>query len=307
MRNVLLFFILILSSAASVPAGAANIAVIVSADVDAYQEALRGFKETIGHRIVAEYDMEGDFDRGREILEEIRSKVKPDLILAVGVWALQVIVNEPVDLPVVFTMVLNPPSILSGEARNITGASMNVPVDQSIKLLKQLDPEIRRIGVIYNRARTGYLVTQAKVVAQEEQIQLITRDVLSGKEAIQAVNSLHQDGTEIFWILPDQTVLAPKVVEYMLLFSYRNKIPLLGLSERQAQMGALLSLSFGSSEDIGRQSAELSNAILAGRPAGAIPFTTARTIKVTVNLKAAKKLGLEIPDSILAMADTVIR
>jgi putative ABC transport system substrate-binding protein len=93
----------------------------------------------------------------------------------------------------------------------------------------------------------------------------------------------------------------------MLLFSYRNKIPLFGLSERQAQMGALLSLSFGSSEDIGRQSAELSNAILAGRPAGAIHFTTARTIKVTVNLKAAKKLGLEIPDSILAVADTVIR
>lgn len=307
MRNVLLFFFLILSSAASVPAGAANIAVIVSADVDAYQEALRGFKETVDHRIVAEYDMEGDFDRGREILEELRSEVKPDLILAVGVWALQVIVSQPVDLPVVFTMVLNPPSILGGQARNITGASMNVPVDLSIKLLKQLDPELRRVGVIYNRARTGYLVTQAKVVAQEEGIQLITRDVLSGKEAIHAVNSLHQDGADIFWILPDETVLAPKVIKYMLLFSYRNKIPLLGLSERQAQMGALLSLSFGSSEDIGRQSAELSNAILAGRAAGAIPFTTARTVKVTVNLKAAKKLGLEIPDSILATADTVIQ
>ena len=249
----------------------------------------------------------GDFDRGREILEELRSEVKPDLILAVGVWALQVIVNQPVDVPVIYTMVLNPPSILGGEARNITGASMNVPVDQSIKLLKQLDPEIQRVGVIYNRAKTGYLVTRAKVVAREERIQLITRDVLSGKEAIQAVNSLHQDGTDVFWMLPDQTVLASKVVEYMLLFSYRNKIPLLGLSERQAQMGALLSLSFGSSEDIGRQSAELSNAVLGGSEASVIPFTTARTVKITVNLKAAKKLGLEIPDSILAIADTVIR
>ena len=307
MRNVLLFFFLILSSAASVPAGAANIAVIVSADVDAYREALRGFKETVGHQIVAEYDMEGDFDRGREILEEIQSEVKPDLILVVGVWALQVIVSQPIDVPVVFTMVLNPRSILRGEPRNITGASMNVPVDQSIKLLKHLDPEIQRVGVIYSRARTGYLVTQANAVAQEEQIELIARDVVSAKEAIQAVKSLHQQGIDVFWILPDQTVLEPKVIEYILLLSYRNKIPLLGLSERQAQMGALLSISFGSSEDIGRQSGELSNGILAGKPAGAIPITTARTIRLTVNLKAAKKLGKEVPGSILDMADTVMR
>ena len=186
-------------------------------------------------------------------------------------------------------------------------ASMNVPVDQSIKLLKQLDPEIQRVGVIYSRARTGYLVTQANAVAQEERIELIARDVVSAKEAIQAVKSLHQQGIDVFWILPDQTVLEPKVIEYILLLSYRNKIPLLGLSERQAQMGALLSISFGSSEDIGRQSGEQSNGILAGKPAGAIPITTARTIRLTVNLKAAKKLGKEVPGSILDMADTVIR
>jgi len=109
------------------------------------------------------------------------------------------------------------------------------------------------------------------------------------------------------WILPDATVLAPEVVQYMLLFSYRKKIPLLGISERQAQKGAVLSLSFGSSNDIGKQAGELSNSILGGKTPAEIPYTTARLVKLTVNLKAARKLEMEIPKSILKIADSIIK
>jgi putative tryptophan/tyrosine transport system substrate-binding protein len=93
----------------------------------------------------------------------------------------------------------------------------------------------------------------------------------------------------------------------MLLFSYRRKIPLLGLSDRHAQMGALFSLSFASGEDIGRQAGELAQAILGGRSAAEVPYTTARKVYLTVNLKAAQKLGLEIPQAILARAANVIQ
>ncbi len=58
------------------------------------------------------------------------------------------------------------------------------------------------------------------------------------------------------------TILVTEVVQYMLLFSSRNKVPVLGLSERQTQMGALLSLSYGSSRDMGRQAGEMANSIL---------------------------------------------
>ncbi len=118
---------------------------------------------------------------------------------------------------------------------------------------------------------------------------------------------MQEEGIDALWILPDDTILAPEVVQYMLLFSYRHKVPLLGLSERHAQMGALLSLSFASSEDIGRQAGELANSILEGKTAGEIPYTTARLVKLIVNLRAAQKLGIEIPKSIIAMADNLIQ
>jgi len=283
-----------------------GVAVLLTADVEEYRRALRGLKETLRHPVVAEHDMEGDFDRGRRAMAEIRGRVQPDIIVAIGIWALQVAARESTDVPIVYAMVLNPPSVIQPGARNITGASMNVPVDQSIRLFRQLSPSIKRIGIIYNPAKTGYLVQRAQAAAKAHGVQLLGREVSSPKQAIAALDAM-QDGIDALWILPDETTLAPPVVQQMLLVSYRRKIPLLGLSESQVQMGALLSLSFASGEDIGRQAGELCNAILAGKAASEIPYTTARQLKLAVNLKAAQKLGLEIPRTILERADRVIQ
>ena len=306
MKNLLTLLLLAFAAGVAGPASAANVAVILSDRVDDYQEALRGFKEVSRHPIVAEYNMGGDLERGRKILTEIETKVKPDLIFAIGLWALQAIVSQPTDIPVVYAMVLNPPSIVGTDHKNITGASMNVPVEQPLRLLKQLGPQVKRVGVIFNRARTGYLVKRAEAVAREEGLQLIAKEITSPREAVAALESL-QDGIDALWILPDETTLAQTVVQQMLLFSYRKKIPVLGLSERHAQMGALLSLSFASSEDIGRQAGELAQTVLGGKTAAEVPYTTARKVSLTVNLKAAQKLGVEIPKVVLGRATTVIQ
>jgi putative ABC transport system substrate-binding protein len=303
--TIVLVLMLSLAAMAS-PAEAARVAVLLSAKVSEYEDALKGFREATPHQIAAVYDMDGDLDRGRKLLAEIEEKIKPDLIFAVGIWALQAVVSRPPSVPVVYAMVLNPPSVLGADAKNVTGASMNVPVEQPIRLFKQLGPQVKRIGVIFNRNRTGYLVRQAQAVAREEGLELVTREVSSPKEVVAALESL-QDGIDALWIVPDETTLSQAVVQQMLLFSYRKRIPLLGLSERHAQMGAVFALSFASGEDIGRQAGELAQAILSGRAPSGVPYTNARKVYLTVNLKAAQKLGLEIPQAILARATNVIQ
>jgi putative ABC transport system substrate-binding protein len=288
------------------PAAAARIAVLLSARVDEYEEALKGFRDATPHEVVVQYNMEGDLERGRKYLAEIEGKVKPDLILAVGIWALQVVMSRPPAIPVVYAMVLNPPAIVGTDAKNVTGASMNVPVEQSLRLFKQLGPDVKRIGVIFNPARTGYLVKRAGTVAREEGLQLVAREISSSKEAVAALESF-QDGIDALWIVPDETVLPQAVVQQMLLHSYRRKVPVLGLSERHAQMGAVFALSFASSEDIGRQAGELARAILTGKAPADLPYTTARKVSLIVNLKAAQKLGMEIPTPILGRATSVIQ
>lgn len=87
--------------------------------------------------------MEGDFQKGKKFLARLRSGPKPDLILAVGIWALQVVAEEVQDIPVIFAMVLNPTTVIGQEARNITGASMNIPIEQQLALPKKISPPCR--------------------------------------------------------------------------------------------------------------------------------------------------------------------
>jgi putative ABC transport system substrate-binding protein len=51
----------------------------------------------------------------------------------------------------------------------------------------------------------------------------------------------------------------------------------------------------------------LANEILSGKSAGELPITTARKLRLTINLKTAGKLGLQIPNEILDRADVVIK
>jgi len=287
------------------PVHGGDVAVIKSSGADVYQESLEGFRQTIRHRIVAEYDMREEFERGRKALAKLQSTVNPNLIFTLGPSALQVAADKTNSLPVVYAMVFNPSSIIGAERKNITGVSMNVSVKETVKIFSELSPKIRRVGVVFNPAKTGYLVMQATLAARKQGMELITREIRSTKTAIQAVRSL-QDKIDALWVLPDETVLADEVLQYMLLFSYQNKIPVLGLSERHTQMGALLSLSYGSSKDMGRQAGEIANRIFRGSKPESIPYTTPRQVKLTANLKAARKLEVEIPDSILGKADNAV-
>jgi len=288
------------------PVYGGEVAVIKSSGADIYKESLEGFRQTIRHRVVAEYDMRGDLERGREALAKLRSTVNPNLLFTVGTPALQVAGGKETSLPVVYSMVFNPNSIIGNEVKNITGVSMNVSVEKTLPLFKELSPKIRRVGVVFNQAVSGYLLVQAVPVAQKHGIQLITREIRSTRKVIQALNSL-RGKIDALWIVPDETILADEVLQYMLLFSYENRVPVVGLSERQTDMGALLSLSYKSSKDMGRQAGEIANRILRGRKPQRIPYATPRQVKLSVNLRVARKLKVEVPNSLLAKVDNAVK
>jgi putative ABC transport system substrate-binding protein len=289
------------------PAAAGELAVLMSAPVDPYREALSGFSEVVGRPVGKIHHMNGKVGRGKKAIAQFDPNAPPDLIFAVGITALQAVLAQPTDIPVIFAMVLNPDSIVGSQAANITGASMNVPASEILRVLEQMNPKIRKLGVVYNESKTGSLIAQAKELAAGAGIEILDRRVSSPKEAIKALDALQHDGIDAFWFVPDETILAPAVTKQVFLVSHRNGIPVVGLSKNQARMGAVLSLSFASSEDIGRQAGELALAVLGGKSPASVPMTNARKVSLTVNLKAARKLGLEIPESVLVAANDVIQ
>jgi ABC-type uncharacterized transport system substrate-binding protein len=287
-------------------ARAGDVVVLLSADVPAYRNAVEGF-EKAGHHVVKTYNMKGDFNRAQEYLNEIDRDVQPDLVYAVGIWALQATAQHKMKVPVVYAMVLNPPSVVGPDPQKVTGASMNVAPDQILHILKKLKPDIKRVGTMYDPKDTGFLVEDAQAAAKELGVTLVAKKITPEHDAVAALAELQQEKIDALWVMPDKAVLAPKVVEQMLLMSYRRKIPVVGISPRHAQMGMLLSLSFASSEDIGRQAGELASRVISGEAAGKLRYTMVRKVNLIVNLKAARQLGLDVPDSILKDADEIIR
>jgi len=275
-------------------AGSQDIIVIQSIQIKPYSEAFKGFKDscdyTISRRIILS-SIENN------ILDTI-NKLKPDMVLAIGLDALST-VKEIKEIPIVYLMVPNPQQILSGE-ENIKGVSMFISAERQLDTFQDILPDIKKIGVLFDPNKTGNFISDAKHAAAECQIGLIAREVFSPKEIPSKINELKKD-IEAFWVIPDTTIVTPEMAEYILFISIEDKIPIFTFSEKYVEIGAFVSLNLDVF-DMGRQAGEIAEKILSKRQIKNISNSDARKMSLSINLKVAKKLGLNINPEILGKA-----
>lgn len=240
-----LFILLLLLTAAqllSYAAGsdAAEIAVIKSLDILPYSEALEGFKEVVPASF-REFSIE-DSEARAAAASSLRRR-EPDLIFALGTEALRLAKKELKGIPVVFAFVLTPEAVIGKDRPDITGVNMNTPPVEQFKALLRILPDARRIGVIYDQAKTQRLINEGLEDTRSLGLNLITYGITAKPEAINAVAKM-KGQVDALWLVPDTTVLTPEFLEHLLLFSFGNRVPIIGLSDKHVRNGALFALSF---------------------------------------------------------------
>ncbi|HEX9146353.1 MAG TPA: ABC transporter substrate binding protein, partial [Candidatus Binatia bacterium] len=100
-------------------------------------------------------------------------------------------------------------------------------------------------------------------------------------------------------------VLTPYVKEFAQL-AVKNRLPAMYLDRRHVEAGGLM--TYGVSEpDLDRRAATYVDKILKGRKPADLPVEQPKKFEFIINLKAAKQIGLTIPDRVLARADRVIK
>ena len=289
---ILLFKLLILSPC--IAEANPKVIVIQSLMIKPFEEALSGFKSVCDCKIerLTVSEMEG-VDVVKEVL-----KIKPDIILTVGIDALSK-VKKIKDIPIVYLMIPNPQSVISKE-ENITGVNMNIPPEKQLGLLQEVLYQVKRVGLLYDPSKTGFFVEKALYSSEKLEIKLVLKEVHNPKDVPSMLDSM-KDEIDIFWMLPDTTVITPETVEYLFLFSLENKIPVLTFSDKYLDLGAMISVGIDAF-DIGRQAGEIAKEILSGTNIKNLPRVDARKAVLTLNLKVAKKLGIRVNNNI---ADTV--
>jgi putative ABC transport system substrate-binding protein len=285
MRTLFLTFLIsLLFTAANAFAG--DVLVLQSLHVKPFDDALRGFRNICKAEtktvVVADA-------AGADILRLVREE-RPRLILAIGAEALKS-VKRIREIPVIYTMVLNPEKI-TGNARNFAGVDMSIPPEKYLSLMVSLHLPKMRVGILYDPAQSGGFVKKIQQTARAKGIEITAREVRNSKEVPEALSGMK--GTfNLFWMLPDSTVVTPETFEFLLLFTQQNRTPVVTFAGKYVETGALVSLDIDGF-DLGKQAAEMANRVLDGTRVSDIPSAEARKAVMKLNRKVASKLGINL-------------
>jgi len=282
-----------------------RIDVLISQDAEPYQQALEGFRRAFdqaGVKAAIEvFPLHGITAAAGPALQHARQS-QAGLILTLGSLATQAAVRQVADTPIVAGLILNADDL--GKAPNATGVVLEFPVETEFQWLQRVLPGQKKIGVLFNPAENQGRIDAAAKAARSVGLTLQARKVDSPRELPDALDSL-ANRADVLWGVADQVVLNPQTVKPILLFSIRNRIPFIGLSQTWVKAGALYALDRDYA-DIGMQCAELAAKIVQGKPPRALPPVTPRKVIYSVNLKTARLLKLEIEAGLLRGAQAVI-
>jgi putative ABC transport system substrate-binding protein len=252
----------------------------------------------------------GQTDRFGELAAELVA-LKADLIVTSGSATRQTM-KETSQIPIVFAVASEPVATgmvasLSRPGGNVTGLSLEAPelAAKRLGLLRQIAPAARRLAVLVDVAYPASVLEMGHIkdAITAAGLESVPAEVRRAEEIEPAFAALQNDADAVYVCSADP-----------LINNNRDRINALALAARlptmygekpYAESGGLV--SYGAKiPAMFTRAAEIADKILKGAKPADIPVEQPTAFELVVNLKTAKALGLEIPPTLLALADEVI-
>lgn len=280
-------------------AGATDIAILTSASLPYYEQAVAGFKAGIpATASVKEYHLNGQLAEGQHIAKSLRA-APPDLIFAVGLKAAMATKLEIFDTPVVFCMVLNPEAH-GLPADNMTGIAVRPPADTQLAALRSTISKHNRVGVLYDEEHSGDFIRQAHRAAKQQGLELLAIAIRRQDEIPNAVRALLPK-IDALWLIQDQTVVSESAIPFFLESTLDAKIPLFTFSLTLVQQGALGAL-ISDPWAVGQQAARVAQSRLTGHHASAGVLQVPERPQLALNANVAEYLGVAFSPELIRLA-----
>jgi putative ABC transport system substrate-binding protein len=316
MRSVLVA--LAATLALSLPAKAEDVTVAVTAIVehpalDAARNGVRdalaaaGYKEGENLKFVFE-SAQGNPATAAQIARQFAGD-EPDVIVPISTPSAQAVVSSTRDIPVVFTAVSDPLGAqlvknMDKPGGNVTGLSDMSPVAEHLALIKEILPNVKTVGYLYNsgEANSVSLLAVLKAEAEKAGIQVVESAATKSSEVQGAARALVGRADAIY-IPTDNTIIS--ALEGAVAVAEESKLPLFTADTDSVSRGSIAALGFNY-YDVGKQTGEIVVRVLKGENPGDIPVKTAAGSDLVVNKAAAAKMGVTLPQSVLSRANRVI-
>ncbi|MBK8461619.1 MAG: ABC transporter substrate-binding protein [Nigerium sp.] len=231
-----------------------------------------------------------------------------DLVLAVATPSAQGAAGAITDKPVLFTAVTDPVDAklvasLEAPGANVTGTSDMNPVAEQLALVKELRPDAKRVGILYSsgEANSVVQVELARQAAPGLGLELVVRPIAEAREMDQNLTLLSD--VDAIYLPTDNKIVAS--IDTILQMTESKKIPLVVGEGDSVRKGGIVTYGLDYTK-LGYQTGEMAIRILKdGAAPATLPVETQKDLQIYVNKAAAERMGVTIPESLLAKAEVV--
>ncbi len=208
-----------------------------------------------------------------------------------GLKAAQRLENKP---PVVVGAVLLPP----GARKNgVSGISLTPDPGMLFARLKSLQPQVRRVTVIYDPGRNEGLIRLARTAAKAQGLELVTIKAANLSEAApiyREILSNRKSGTDAIWLPQDPNTVDDRIILPLILKeAWNNKLVVFSSNPAHVKRGVLFAL-YPDNFALGRSLARLALSQLNHNAHPGPGIATLKDLLVAVNLRTADHLELKI-------------
>lgn len=276
---------------------------------EGFIEALKEAGYEDGKNIKIEYqNAQGDVNNAQTIARKFTDE-NVDMILAIATQAAQAAANVTKEIPILITAVTDPVTAglaesLDKPGKNVTGTTDINPVDEQIKLVKELVPQAERVGILYNSGEINskIQVDIAKEIVEDLGMTLVEAAVSNSNEVSQATQSL-MGRVDVIYVPTDNTIVSS--IGAVIKAANENNIPVIGSERGQVDAGAVATKGIDYRE-LGKQTGQIAVEVIKGKKPQDTPIQKPKTVTLIINKKAAETIGLAIPEEILSKAEEVI-
>jgi putative ABC transport system substrate-binding protein len=290
------------------------------ASADGYASYVEGFSQGLsaagfveGKNVAFEYRWaDNQLDRLPALAAELVAR-RVGVIATVGATAAALAAKAATsNIPIVFAIGADPVKFglvvsMNRPGGNVTGVSFlaNTLVAKQLQLLQGLLPASSMIGVLVNPGNPNAVSdsAQAQAAATSLRLKVHVVQTFAERDFDAAFDDLGRAQASAVLVFPD--ALFTDVRGRLAELATRHKLPVLYPDRSYVEAGGLM--SYGSSRtDAFREAGIYVGRILRGEKPSELPVIQASKFELVINLKTAKALSLEIPPTLLALADEVI-
>ncbi len=231
-----------------------------------------------------------------------------DLLLGIGTLSAQSLYNGTKDTPILITAITDPVGAglvksLESTESNVTGTSDALDLELQLKLLKDLYPDAKKVGIVYTTGEPNaeIQVKEVEEKAPEFGLEVVTAGISTSNDIAQSLESLI-DKVDVIYVPTDNIVVAAMPLIYQKTIA--KKIPIIGSERGQVENGALATEGIDYYE-LGYQTGLMAVEILEGKDPKDMPVKMAKEFSLTINEETVKALGIELPEALKKRAEMI--